>query len=194
MRQKSTAQLLSMLILLGASGAASAHSGHGASGFFTGLAHPFSGMDHLLAMLAVGLWAGQNGGRKAWLLPAFFMTMLAAGAGAALIYASLPLVEPGIAASLLALGFIIARPLRLSMPVSIGMAALFGLLHGYAHGAEMPGAIAPAAYALGFLASSAALHLAGIMLGAASRGRFARLAQSLGIAIAAGGMWMLSAV
>jgi hydrogenase/urease accessory protein HupE len=78
--------------------------------------------------------------------------------------------------------------------ISVGLTALFGLLHGYAHGAEIPGTIEPAAYAFGFLASTAALHLTGIALGVASRGRFVRLAQTLGVIIAASGMWMLSTI
>jgi urease accessory protein len=190
---KHTTRLLALTLLL-ASGAAGAHTGHGSSGFLTGLMHPFSGMDHQLAMLAVGLWAGQRGGRAIWLLPALFMSMLAAGAAAGMLTPALPLMEPGIAASVLVLGLLVASPAKLALPLSLVLTAAFGLFHGYAHGAEMPGATAPAAYALGFLASSAALHLAGIMLGAASRGHFARLAQSLGIAIATCGMWMLSTV
>lgn len=192
MKRNLITRFLALLVLLGASGAACAHSGHGSSGLVTGLLHPFSGMDHLLAMLAVGLWAGQSGGRKLWLLPVFFMAMLALGAGVALSYPLLPLIEPGIAASVLVLGFIIARALQLSLLVGVGLTALFGLLHGYAHGLELPESAAPAAYALGFLAATATLHLIGIMLGVASRGYPARFAQTLGAFIAASGMLMLS--
>lgn len=192
MKRNLITRFLTLLVLLGASSAACAHSGHGTSGLVTGLLHPFSGMDHLLAMLAVGLWAGQNGGRKLWLLPAFFMAMLALGAGVALGQPLLPLIEPGIAASVLVLGFIIARALRFSLLVGVGLTALFGLLHGYAHGVEMPGAIEPVEYALGFLAATATLQLIGIMLGVASRGYPARFAQTLGAFIAASGIFMLS--
>lgn len=191
MKRNSATQLFALLILLGASGTACAHTGHGSSGMITGLLHPFSGMDHFLAMLAVGMWAGQNGGRKIWLLPAFFMAMLATGAGIALNYPSLPLIAPGVAASVLVLGFIVARSLRLPVLTSVALTASFGVLHGYAHGMEIPGAIEPVPYAFGFLASTAALHLTGIMLGIASHGRFAQI---LGGVIAASGMWMLSTI
>jgi len=194
MGRNSATQLLALLILLGASGTACAHSGPVPSGMITGLLHPFSGMDHLLAMLAVGMWAVQNGSRKAWLLPAFFMAMLATGAGVALNYPLLPLIEPGIAASVLVLGFVVARSLRLPLLPSVTITALFGLLHGYAHGVEIPGATEPATYVLGFLVSTAALHLIGIMLGFASRGHFAHFAQILGAVIAARGMWILSTI
>lgn len=194
MKRNSATQFFALLILLGASGTACAHSGHGASGLVTGLLHPFSGMDHFLAMLAVGMWAGQNGGRKVWLLPALFMAMLATGAVVALNYPLLPLIEPGIAASVLVLGFVVARSLRLPVLPSVALTALFGLLHGYAHGVEIPGAIEPAAYALGFLVSTAALHLIGITLGVAARGHLAYFAQIVGGVIAASGMWMLSTI
>jgi len=193
MKRTSTAPFPALLILLVASNTACAHSGHGSSGMITGLLHPFSGMDHLLAMLAVGVWAGQNGGRNVWLLPVFFMAALVTGAGAALSYPLLPLIEPGIAASVLVLGLVVTCSLHLPMPHSVILTALFGLLHGYAHGLEITGALKPAAYIAGFLASTAALHLAGIMLVAASRNHYARLTQTLGAIIAASGMWMLSA-
>lgn len=194
MIRKSAAQFLTSFILLGISSTAFAHPGHGASGLAAGLLHPFTGMDHLLAMLAVGLWAAQSGGRKVWLLPAAFMSMLTAGAGLAQIHPSLPLIEPGIAASVLVLGLIIALSMKLPALLSVALTALFGLLHGYAHGLEMPGAIEPAMYALGFLAATAMLHLGGIAIGVSTRFRFMHLAQVLGIAIATSGVWMLSTV
>ena len=108
MRNSST-KILVAILLFTASSAAFAHPGHDVSGLAAGLMHPFSGLDHLLAMVAVGLWAaqgktGKNGRRKVWLLPATFMTMLAVGAGIATQWQSLPLVEAGIATSVLALG------------------------------------------------------------------------------------------
>jgi urease accessory protein len=192
MKQKSTAQLLSLLLLLGISGTACAHPGHDSSGLGAGLLHPFSGMDHLLAMVAVGLWAGQNGMRKVWLLPATFMLLLVAGAGAALFVPSLPLIETGIAASVLVLGLISALSLKVPARLSIALTAVFGFVHGYAHGVEMPGSAAPVLYALGFLSATAALHFTGISLGLAMRGRFAPWAQAIGAAIALSGVWMLS--
>jgi len=179
------------LSLLLASGTAGAHTGHDTSGLAAGLAHPFGGMDHLLAMLAVGLWAAQTGGRRIWLLPAAFMAMLALGAGVAQFAPALQLIEPGIAASVLVLGLLVARASRFALPASLALTASFGLMHGYAHGAEMPGTVAPAAYVLGFLAATAALHLLGIAMGSTARERYARIA---GVGIAASGMWMLATI
>ncbi len=190
------AKLLAAIILFGTSGVAFAHPGHDVSGLAAGLMHPFSGLDHLLAMVAVGLWAAQGsskerGGRKVWLLPATFMTMLAVGAGIATQWQSLPLVEAGIATSVLALGLLAALSMQLPALLSVAVTALFGLLHGYAHGLELPESAAPAAYALGFLAATATLHLSGIAVGVATRDRHALLAKSLGVVIAASGAYLL---
>ncbi len=173
MRNAST-KFLTTILLLGASSTAFAHPGHDVSGFAAGLMHPYSGLDHLLAMVAVGLWAaqgntGNNGTRKVWLLPATFMAMLAVGAGIATQWQSLPLVEAGIATSVLSLGLLIMLALQLPVALSVSITALFGLFHGYAHGLELPRSAAPAEYALGFLAATASLHLCGIATGLAIR-------------------------
>jgi urease accessory protein len=189
---KSSAKFLTALILLTTSSVALAHPGHGASGFAAGLMHPFSGLDHLLAMMAVGLWAAQSGGRKVWLLPATFMAMLGVGAGIAMQWQSLPMVEAGIASSVLALGLLVALSARLPAMLSISITAMFGLLHGYAHGQELPESAAPAMYALGFLVATATLHLSGIAVGIATHKRHAALAKALGVAIAASGMYLLA--
>jgi len=191
MRNPAT-RLLLLSLLLSASGAAFAHPGHNASGLAAGLAHPFLGLDHLLAMAAVGLWAAQGGGAKMWLLPAAFMAALAAGAGAALHGPALGLLETGIAASVLALGLLIALSLQPPPWLGAALAALFGLLHGYAHGLELPESAAPLQYALGFLAATAALHLCGIAIGAAARPRHAALNRMMGMAIAASGAYLLA--
>lgn len=195
--RNTTTKFLITIFLLTASSAAFAHPGHDVSGFAAGLMHPFSGMDHLLAMVAVGLWAaqgntGKNGRRIVWLLPATFMTMLAVGAGIAMQWQSLPLVEAGIATSVLALGLLIALAMQLPASLSIAVTGLFGLLHGYAHGLELPASAAPAEYALGFLAATASLHLGGIAAGVATRDRYASLAKMLGVVIAAGGVYLLA--
>ena len=192
-----TTRFLTAIFLIAASSSAFAHPGHDVSGFAEGLVHPFSGLDHLLAMVAVGLWAAQGntmkrGGRKVWLLPATFMTMLAAGSGIAMQWQSLPLVEAGIATSVLALGLLIALSLQLPAALSVAITALFGLLHGYAHGLELPQSAAPAEYALGFLAATSTLHLSGIMLGIATRQNYALLSRLLGSAIALSGAYLLA--
>ncbi len=186
-----TIRFLAAIFLLTTSNAAFAHPGHDVSGFAAGLTHPFSGLDHLLAMVAVGLWAAQGGGRKIWLLPATFMTMLAVGAGIAMQWQALPLVEAGIAASVLALGLLTALSLQLPALLSVAIIALFGLLHGYAHGLELPESAAPAEYALGFLAATATLHLSGIAAGIATRQRYAQLSRLVGSAIAISGAYLL---
>jgi urease accessory protein len=191
MRNTVTKSLTTVLLLV-ASSAALAHTGHNVSGLAAGLMHPFSGLDHLLAMVAVGLWAAQGGGRKVWLLPATFMTMLVVGACVAMQWQSLPLVEAGIAASVLALGLLIALSLRLPMMLSVAVTALFGLMHGYAHGLELPDSAAPAAYALGFLAATATLHLSGIAVGIATRKRYVLLSRLLGSSIAVSGAYLLA--
>lgn len=190
--RNTTIRLLTLSLIF-ASGAACAHPGHDAAGLGAGLAHPFLGMDHLLAMAAVGLWAAQSGGRRLWLLPAAFMGMLVAGAAAAMQWqAALP-VETGIALSVLALGLLVALSLQLPLLLGAALAALFGLFHGYAHGLELPASAAPVPYALGFLAATAALHLSGIAAGIAARKHYALLARMLGAAIAASGAYLLAA-
>lgn len=190
--RNSAAKLLTAILLCGASGAAFAHPGHHVAGFAAGALHPFSGPDHLLAMVAVGMWAAQGGGRKVWLLPAAFMAMLAAGAGFAMQWQALPQVEAGIATSVLALGLLVALSLQLPTVLSVAIVAGFGWLHGYAHGLELPESAAPLGYALGFLLATAGLHLSGIALGGAASRRAAGLAKAMGGVIAASGAYLLA--
>jgi urease accessory protein len=187
-----TTKLLTVLFLLLVSNTAFAHPGHDVSGFLAGVMHPFSGFDHLLAMIAVGLWAAQGGGVKIWLLPATFMSMLATGAAVALFLPALPLVEIGISTSVLALGLLVALSLQLPVQLSVAITALFGLLHGYAHGLELPGSASAASYALGFLVATATLHLTGIAAGMEASKRHAAITQTLGLAIAASGIYLLT--
>jgi len=169
-------------------GAASAHTGHHAvAGFSSGFGHPFSGLDHLLAMIAVGLWATQQGGRALWAVPAAFVAAMLAGGALAWMGLPLPHVETGIAVSVLVLGLLVAMRRRWGAVIGMAIAAGFALFHGYAHGLEMPQASSPALYAAGFTLATALLHAAGV---AASRvGR--RAIQGAGMAIAASGAAML---
>jgi len=190
---KLTIKLTAALILLTTGSVALAHTGHDVSGLAAGLAHPFFGPDHLLAMVAVGLWAAQRGGRSVWLLPATFMTMLAAGGGTAMQWQHpLPLIESGIALSVLALGLLITLSLKFPTAICAAITALFGLLHGYAHGLELPDSAAPVAYTLGFLAATALLHLGGIAVGVATRQRYGALARMAGGIIAMSGIGLLA--
>lgn len=163
-----------------------AHTGveHGA-GLAAGLAHPLSGADHLMAMVAVGLWAGLLGGRAAWALPAAFLAALALGAGLGAAGGVMPAVEAGIAASVIALGVLAALALRPPLAMTLALASLFGLLHGYPHGAEMPEGASPFLYAAGFLVATAGLHGLGLLCGAWRAPHVRILARSAGFAMAA---------
>lgn len=159
---------------------AHAHTGvgphvHGlaSGGFAAGFAHPLGGLDHLLAMVAVGLWAVQLGGRAKWLVPAAFVSVMSLGGALGVAGAPAPFVEQGISLSVFALGVLIAAAVRLPLAASMAAAALFALCHGYAHGAEMPGSAAGLAYGAGFVLATALLHASGICAAFTAQ-RFAR--------------------
>jgi urease accessory protein len=142
-----------------------AHTGigaHGGNGFAAGFIHPLMGLDHMLAMLGVGLWAAQLGNRAIWLVPGAFVAVMVGGAALALSGASLPMVEFGIGGSVLVIGALIAFGARMPVVLAMGLAGAFALFHGHAHGTELPGFAHPAAYGAGFVAATALLHAAGI--------------------------------
>lgn len=142
-----------------------AHAGHDSGApFISGLTHPIGGLDHVLAMVAVGLWAASVGGRAIWALPAAFVAAMVAGGALGAAHIGLPLVEPTILASSIIVGVAIAIAARLPLSMMLVMVAAFGLVHGHAHGAEGP-LHGLAAYAVGFSVATAALHAAGLMLG-----------------------------
>ncbi|HEX2112889.1 MAG TPA: HupE/UreJ family protein [Alphaproteobacteria bacterium] len=185
--------LAASALILGSSGMAFAHvPGAGEAGLAAGFAHPLLGLDHVLAMVAVGLWASQLGGRALWLVPASFVAVMALGAalGTAGV---LPAVELGIVGSLLVLGLLIASATRVRVAAGAALAAVFALFHGHAHGAEMT-AGAPALYAAGFIAATALLHGIGVAAGLywqhAARGWLVRAG---GAAVAAAGLVLLMA-
>ena len=149
---------------------AQAHPNHGpATGLAGGFMHPLTGLDHLCAMIAVGLWAAQRGGRALWAVPLAFVSAMTLGALAGMSGHTLPFVEQGIAASVLILGILIVSALRLPLAASIVLVGAFALFHGYAHGAEMPATASGFAYGAGFVAATAGLHLFGISLGLTAR-------------------------
>ncbi|WP_036186809.1 HupE/UreJ family protein [Marinobacterium lacunae] len=164
-----------------------AHSTTG-TGFSAGLLHPLMGADHLLAMLAIGIWAALQQGSLRLAIPGAFMLALLAGFGLALTGFALPMVESGIALSVLLLGVVITTAVRLPASVMLTLSVLFALFHGFAHGHEASGSIAT--FAFGFMASSAALHLSGAVATQKLRALPA-LTRSLGAAIAATGLWLL---
>lgn len=181
--------------LIGLAGAAHAHTGgvHGA-GFEHGFAHPFGGVDHLLAMVTVGLWAAQRGGRALWAVPLSFMGMMLAGGLLGLNGVALPSVELGIAASLVVLGSLVALAVRPSAWLGAAIVGVFAVFHGHAHGAEAPEAAAPALYAAGFVAATGLLHLLGIagFRSAAVAKLGGALVRLTGAAVAASGLALLA--
>lgn len=147
-------------------GLAQAHPGHTEmSGLASGLAHPLFGLDHLLAMLAVGLWGAQLGGSARWTLPLLFVAAMLAGGGLGMMGLGLPGVEQGIVASVVVLGLLLLAARRVPLAYSGVLVGAFALFHGHAHGTEMPVHSSAALYALGFAAATAALHAAGLCLG-----------------------------
>lgn len=190
-----TRLLVALSLLATFADPASAHSESLAGGgLVRGFEHPFGGGDHLLAMLAVGMWGAVLGPPLVWLLPVTFPMLMVFGALAALLGLTLPAIEPGVAASVIVLGAAIALLWRASLPVAMAVVGFFGFLHGFAHGRELPAAALPAAYATGFVLASGLLHGAGIGIGtvrALPRGDPAL--RIMGAAIATAGVWMLAA-
>lgn len=143
-----------------------AHVGVGeTSGLMHGLMHPVSGLDHVCAMLAVGLWAAQMGGRSVWAVPLTFVSVMVLGGALPMLNIGLPFVEQGIVLSVLLLGVLIAASIRLPLWLSSSLVGLFALWHGHAHGAEMPVLASGLAYVLGFVFVTALLHLIGVVFG-----------------------------
>ena len=190
---KASLAALVALAAVGLSTTASAHVGdHSHMSFAEGLAHPFTGLDHMLAMVAVGLWASQIGGRALWLLPLTFPVVMAAGAALGFGGAPVGWVELGIAASVLVLGGLVAMRARPSLAVSVPLIAAFAALHGYSHGVELPAEASALTYAAGFIAATLVLHLIGIGLGlAANRGPMRFVARTAGGVIALVGVALL---
>ncbi|MDO9524091.1 MAG: HupE/UreJ family protein [Gemmobacter sp.] len=160
------------------------HGGHVETGAFAaGFGHPLGGADHLLAMVAVGLWAGLSGGRAVWALPVTFVTAMLAGAMLGTLGVGLPAVEHTIIASVIVIGAVAALQVRVALPVSAALIALFGMAHGHAHGTEGP-AFGFAMYVAGFALATAALHAAGVML---ARATLAPISRGFCALTAAGG-------
>ena len=182
---------LTLIPALIAAGPALAHldpAQHGS--FAAGASHPMFGTDHILAMVAVGLWAASLGGRALWALPTAFVGAMALGFLLSLGGMPLPMVEPMILASVLVLGVLVATASRLSLPVAGAIVAALAVFHGHAHGSEMGGAGAMA-YLGGFALATAALHAAGTVIGA-GLARFGGplVARGAGIFVAMGGSFL----
>ena len=152
--------LLALALLL-TPALAFAHPGHSESGLLAGLSHPAGGLDHLLAMLAVGLWAAQQSGKARWALPLTFIASMLLGGLLGFAGSELPFTETGIAASVLAFSLLVVIAARLPLLLAAGMTALFALSHGVAHGLELPALSNAWSYACGFLLATGCLHAVG---------------------------------
>jgi len=175
-------------LLIASSGTTLAHTGHGdAGGFAHGVMHPVGGLDHVLAMVAVGVFAAHLDGRALWLVPATFVAVMALGGALGMAGVGLPFVETVIALSVVVLGLAVA--LRVSVPTlaAMALAGFFAVFHGHAHGAEMPADVSGAAYATGFMLATALLHGAGIALGL-TVARLGELAGRRAVQVAGGAM------
>jgi urease accessory protein len=155
-----------------------------AAGFLTGLAHPVSGLDHVLAMVAVGLWGAQLGAPAIWLLPVTFPIVMALGGFLGLLGVPLPGVEAGIAASAILLGAAVMTERRLPLFAAAALVGFFAVFHGHAHGTELPPGQSGLLYSLGFVVATGCLHAVGIAIGATHRWPAGRIA----LRIAGGGV------
>ncbi|MFA5951141.1 MAG: HupE/UreJ family protein [Hyphomicrobium sp.] len=145
---------------------AAAHVGVGdAHGFARGFAHPIGGLDHVLAMIAVGIFAANLGGRALWLVPATFVLMMAVGGAIGIAGIDLPYVEIGIAISVIVLGTAVALRTPLPTVAAMSLVGFFAVFHGHAHGAEMPADASGMGYAEGFMLATALLHMLGVGIG-----------------------------
>lgn len=149
-----------------APGLANAHTGLGhVDGFAHGFAHPIGGLDHILAMVMVGLFASQLGGRARWLVPASFVSVMVLGGALGLAGIAVPFVELGIGLSIVVLGGVVAFNFRAGVAAAMALVGFFAVFHGYAHGAEMPESASGLANGAGFVLATATLHAAGLGFG-----------------------------
>jgi urease accessory protein len=154
---------MTLALAVAGSRPALAHTGlEHAFSFASGFGHPWTGLDHMLAMVAVGLWAGLVGGRALWAWPAAFVGVMLAGGALGMAGVPVPMVESGILASVIVLGLLVLMAARLPVALGAALVAVFAVLHGHAHGAELPSGAAAATYAAGFVLATAALHAVGL--------------------------------
>lgn len=187
------ARLLPFGLTLLASPPADAHVGTGlAGGFPMGFAHPFTGFDHLLAMVSVGLWGAVLGRPLIYTLPIVFPAVMVVGAILGMLAVPLPSVELGIALSVLILGICIALSIRAPIWVAALIVGVFAVFHGYAHGTELPSAADPIGYSVGFVLSTGLLHVLGIGIGVLNaRPIGAAMMRAIGGLIGTAGAWFL---
>jgi urease accessory protein len=195
-RHRNTRRQLALLcLLLLWSHSASAHilEGDAAGGFISGFEHPISGLDHIVAMVSVGLWGAQLGAPAIWLLPVTFPMVMAFGGMLGLMGVPLPYTEIGIAVSAIGLGAVVAAEARPPLWVAAVMVGFFAIFHGHSHGTEIPPDENGVLYSVGFVIATGLLHLAGIGIGLIHRWHFGQMILRLGGAgVAAAGGWFLA--
>ncbi|MGV8951235.1 MAG: HupE/UreJ family protein [Cypionkella sp.] len=190
MQGKICLQMVVVLALLAQP--ALAHTGEDVGGFMAGIRHPISGLDHVAAMVAVGLWGGILGKPALWLLPITFPLVMCVGATLGIAGVPFPAVETGIALSGIVLGAMVLFALRPPLWLAMAMVGIFAMFHGYAHGAELPSSASPVGYAAGFVLATSTLHLIGIAIGQLWQWRSGKVVvRAVGAAIAlAGGAFL----
>lgn len=183
--------LAALVLLLGAP--AFAHEGAGAhGGFASGFSHPFGGLDHVVAMVAVGLWGAFLGAPAVWLLPVVFPVVMAFGGALGVAGIPVPSVEIGIALSAVVLGFLVAGGIKAPLWLAAIVVGAFAIFHGHAHGTELPGNANALAYSAGFVVATGLLHLAGIAFSQLKRSRAGEmLVRAGGAAISLAGVSFL---
>ena len=184
--------LLTLLLMLAAVPAFAHEQSGQAAGFLTGLQHPVSGLDHVLAMISVGLWGAQLGHPAVWILPVVFPMVMAFGGFLGLMGVPLPGTEIGIAVSAILLGLMVALEARPPLWVAAGLVGFFGIFHGYAHGTELPAGENALLYSVGFVIATGCLHGVWIGIGVAHRWSAGRVALRLaGAVVALAGVYFL---
>jgi urease accessory protein len=191
--QRHAVVLAALLLLVLTCVPAAAHTGSASGGFIGGFAHPIFGPDHVVAMVAVGLWGAFLGAPAIWLLPIVFPLVMAGGGVLGILGVPLPGVETGIALSAVVLGMMVALAARPPLWVAAVLVGAFAIFHGHAHGAELPPGADVVAYSVGFVVATGMLHLAGIAFGLLARWPVGRVAvRAVGGAIALAGVAFLS--
>ena len=185
--------IIIIAVFLGAE-PAFAHTGAGVAGGFTaGFMHPLSGLDHLLAMVSVGIWGAFLGRPLIWALPVAFPLIMVVGGVLGILGIPLPFVEIGVSGSVIALGLAIAAAWRAPAVIAVAIIAVFALFHGHAHGTELPHAAEPAAYASGFVLATGLLHVSGIAIGLLlGLPGGTMLLRGAGAMIALAGVWIMA--
>jgi urease accessory protein len=181
-----------LLVLVWPTQALAHTQGGEATGLLSGLRHPVSGLDHILAMVAVGLWGAQLGRPALWLLPVTFPMVMAFGGMLGLMGLALPGIEIGIAVSAIILGVMVGWEARPRLWVAAAVVGFFAIFHGHAHGAELPAGADALLYSIGFVVATGCLHAAGIGIGLIHRWPVGKVAlRAAGVAVALGGVCFL---